>query len=361
MGNIMDSTTYRALYALSRMLDRGQSISELVRSIRELEYTAYYKNIYDKCQKLKEAGIIKIEKTGMTSLLYLKLTNPGTIDELASMELMRKKGFLEKNKGEEQLLRDLESIQDINLRATAIIRPEKNAKLNTAEILFIIDSDLASEGLCRRIKEISKKHNKKFYPLILTDEEFKAMLQSEGYTQAKEMLKDKIVLENQSGFWRMVAQAPPTSPSEEIEPRKINEQGLYRNLERFGYTALTTKSSEKTSDLNIETTTMGCLLKDDARLTEAAAVLIGKNDINLRLLLYLGLKYGRLNLLGYLVESVKELTRDDEKRIALSQGLTLFNVFHAQLTSNTTAGRWGIKTRTSAQDLLETLRKYDAA
>jgi len=357
----MDSTTYRVLYALSRRLDRGQSISELVRSIKELGYTAYYKNIYDKCQKLKEEGTIKIEKTGMTSLLYLELTHPRTIDELASMELMRKKEFLEKDNGEEQMLRDIESIRDINLKATAIIRPEKNAKLNTAEILFIIDSDLASEGLCRGIREISKKHNKKFYPLILTGGEFKTMLQSEGYNQAKEMLKDKIVMENQSGFWRIVAQAPPTSPAEEIEPRKISEQELYWNLERFGYTSLTTKPLEKSADLNIETTIIGCLLKDDGRLKEAAAVLIGKNDINIRLLLYLGLKYGRLNMLGYLVESVKGLTKDDNKRTALGEGLTLFNVFHSQLTSNTTAGRWGIDTRTSAQDLLETLRKYDAA
>ncbi|MFH0862376.1 MAG: hypothetical protein V1875_05025 [Candidatus Altiarchaeota archaeon] len=357
----MDSTTYRVLYALSRRLDRGQSISELVRRIRELGYTAYYKNIYDKCQKLKDEGIIKIEKTGMTSLLYLRLTNPGTIDELASMELRGKKEFLEKNKGEEQLLRDIESIRDINLKATAIIRPEKNAKLNTAEILFLIDSDLAAEGLCRRIQEISKKNNLKVYSLILTEEEFKTMLQSEGYNQAKEILTDKVVLENQSGFWRIVSQTPPTSPAEEIEPRKISEQELYWNLERFGYTAFTKISSEKTADLNIETTIMACLLKDDARLTEAAAVLIGKNKINIRLLLYLGLKHNKLSMLGYLIDSVKELTQDDKKQTALSQGLIIFNVFYTQLKSNTTSGRWGIDTRTSAQDLLETLRKYDAA
>ncbi|MFH1054618.1 MAG: hypothetical protein V1744_00840 [Candidatus Altiarchaeota archaeon] len=354
----MDSTTYRALYALSRRLDRGHSISELVRIIRELGYTAYYKNIYDKCQKLKEEGIIRIEKVGMTSPVFLKLTNPLTIDEMASMELMRKKEFLEN--ADNQPIRDIESLRFSSLKSTALIDPGKNRKLNTTELLLILDSDKEADIIFKGIKKISKKYNKTIYPLLLTEKEFRAQLEDQGYNPVKEMLIDKIVLENPSSFWRTLS-GVRISDIAEVDLRKINSSSLHQTLERFGYSAFTTKQSEKIQDLSVETAIIACLLKDDARLTDAAAVLIAKNQINSRLLLYLGLKYGRINLIGYLMETVKTLTRDDDKRTALASGLALFNVFHERASSDTIAGGWGVETRTTAHDLEFTLRRYNAA
>jgi hypothetical protein len=354
----MDSTTFRALYALSTRIDSGQSISELVRRIKELGYTAYYKNIYDKCQKLKEANIVKIEKAGMTSLVSLKLTNPLTIDELATMEMMRKKEFFEK--ADSQLMRDIESMRFSSIKSTALIGPETNRKLNTSEIFFLLDSDQEAESIYKSIREISKKYNKTIYPLLLTEQEFRAQLEAQWYNPVKEILRDKFVLENPSAFWRTISDAK-VSELADVDLRKINSGELNQNLERFGYLAFTITHSEKTQDLSVETTIIACLLKDDARLTEAAAVLIAKNRINSRLLLYLGLKYGRLNLIGYLMETVKAVTRDDNKRAALSAGLALFNVFHERALSDTIAGGWGVETRTTAQDLENTLGRYNAA
>ena len=353
----MDSTTFRALYALSGRIDRGQSISELVRSIKELGYTAYYKNIYDKCQKLKEDNIVQIGKAGMTSLVSLKLSNPLTIDELATMELMRKKEFLEG--ADSQLIRGVESMRFSSITSSALIEPERNRKLNTLELLFLLDSDQEADVIIKGIKEISRKYNKTIYPLLLTEREFKGRLEAQGYNTVKEMLTNKIVLENPSAFWRTISDAK-ISGNAGVDLRGINSGELYQNLEGFGYSAFTTNHTEKIQDLSVETAIIACLLKDDARLTEAAAVLIAKNQVNSRLLLYLGLKYGRLNLLGYLMETVKTLTRDDDKRAALAVGLALFSVFHERASSDTIAGGWGVETRTTAQDLENTLRRYNA-
>ena len=65
----MDDTEFRVLDTLSRDPGRDVSISELTRDIRRLHGTAYYANTYKALHKLREEGIVRITKTGNSSLV----------------------------------------------------------------------------------------------------------------------------------------------------------------------------------------------------------------------------------------------------------------------------------------------------
>lgn len=360
----MDSTTFRILDTLSRDPGRRQSINGLVREIKELGYSAYYKNIYNKIQKLKEEGLLLVKKTGNISLVSLNLTSLQLIDQLMIMELEKKKQILQEYPQEEEFIRGLESIHEGGLLSTALIRPQRNIKLNAAEVLYLTVNEEA-ESLLTHSKKLARRHNKAVYPLILREQEFQEMLQTREKNQVKELLKDKTVLVNPTLFWKTVSRTRPQEAEEgELDPGKIGVERLYYNLSRFGYTAFTTRPQEKTGETNIETLVMACLLAGDARLAEAVAVLLAKNRVNYRLLLYLALKHHKLSMMGYLIETTSELIRDKERRDELNEALKLFRVYHempAKVSSkNPTARRWGVKTKTTRKDFKEKMRLYNA-
>lgn len=357
----MDSTTFRILDALSREPGRGRSINGLVREIKELGYSAYYKNVYDEVQELKEEGFLSVKKIGNISLVSLNLASPQLIDQLTVMELEKKKQMLREYPQEEGFIRGLESIREGNLLSTALIRPQRNIKLNAAEVIYLTVNEEA-EPLLTQSREHARRHNRALYPLILTEQEFQEMLQAREKNQAKEFLKDKTVLVNPAAFWKAVSRIRPQEGSEgELDPGKMGLEALYYNLNRFGYTAFTTKPQERAGETNIESLVMACLLAKDARLAEAVAVLLAKNKMNYRLLLYLALKLNKLNMMGYLIETTSELAR--EKKKELREALKLFEMYRkiAKVSSkNPTARRWGVKTKTTRRDFEEKMRLYDA-
>jgi len=120
----MDSTTFRILDALSRDPGREDSISGLVRTIKSLGHSGYYKNIYQRVQNMKEEKLLRIRKVGKTSLVSLRLDNPRTIDELSIMEIERKKKLRDRYPPEEEFIQHLGAE---NLTCLALIRPERKS------------------------------------------------------------------------------------------------------------------------------------------------------------------------------------------------------------------------------------------
>lgn len=354
----MDSTTFRILDALSRSLGKRYSINGLVKRMQELGYTAYYKNVYDRVQELRGEGILEVSKTGNASLVSLRLGNPQTIDELSVLELEKKRRLLEKHADEEFFIRELESAGK-DIISLSLIEPEENIKLNAAEILCLAESSSA-ESILKKFKELAGKHNRRLCPLVLSNEEFKFLLEARGYNSVKGILADKVVLTNPSGFWKTISEAGIREES----LHKMSEPELYYNLSRFGYTAFTIEEKGKAEEYGIESTITACLMKDDARLTEAVLILLAKNTVNFRLLLYLTLKYNKTNMMGYLIEAAKTLIKDEKKKKNLDAALKLFELFckpaETAESANPMAKKWGVETRTALSDLEETMRLYNA-
>lgn len=359
----MDSTAFRILDALSQNPGCKYSINGLVGRIRELGYSAYYKNVYDRVQELKEEGILDVRKTGNTSLVSLHFNGPHVFDELAVMELEKKKRLINKHPQTGTFIHDLEAQLD-DSHSLALVRPDENIKLNTTDILCLTKPE-NTEDILKRCRLLGQKHNTRIHPLTLTTEEFTRLLESREQNPVWEILADKIVLTNPAGFWKTAGEARiPESRRERHGPHRMSMRELYSNLSRFGYAAFTVNEGGEAEEYCIESTITACLLNDDARLREAAPILLTKNHINYRLLLYLAVKHKRVNSAGYFMEAAKELIQDEEKKKTLGQALKLFMLFRETPreveASNPVAEKWGVETRTTLRDLEETMRLYNA-
>ncbi len=356
----MDLTGFRILDALAREPGREESISGLVQRIRELGYKGYYKNVYDKVQWMGKEGLLKVRKVGRVSLISLKLNSFRTRDELAIMEIERKKGLMDKYPEEEEFIRAIEEA-DGNLNSIAFMRAERNIKLNAAEILYLLNSEKGVEHLLEEVKKLAARYNRVIYPLILTEEEFQGLLESEEHNQVKELLGDKVVMVNSTGFWKLVGQGKIPGVGEIINPEGIEKAQLYYNLGRFGYAAFTKEFPGKSARFNIETIILACLMAEEARLREAIPVLLSKNRINYRLLLFLAIKYRRTGILGYLMEMTRDLIKDDKK---MDKALKLFELFGENSkelkVKDSLAKKWGVESRTTLKEIEEKMRLYHA-
>jgi hypothetical protein len=362
----MDLTGFRILDALSRDPGKEESISGLVQRIKELGYKGYYKNIYDKVQDMKREGLLRVRKIGRVVLISLKLDDPRTIDELSIMEIERKRRLMKAYAEEEEFIQDLEVADNENLHCLAFMKPEKNIKLNAAEILYLMNSEKGMESLLKRVKKLAAKYNKAIYPLILTEKEFQRLLELREHNQAKELLKDKIVMVNPAGFWRIISQAKIIDVGErKLNPREIRKSALYYNLGRFGYSVFTNElKKEKPVKLEVETIIMACLMAEEARLREAVPILLSKNKVNHQILLFLAIKYRKINILGYLMEMTKNLIRNDKKKVVLDNALSLFELFRENSgeikVKDSLAKKWGIEIRTTKKEIEEKMRLYNA-
>src|SRR3990172_6140753 len=152
----MSGTAFKILDTLSRDPGTPISVNELTRRVRALHGTAYYANVYRALRSLNKQGIISIEKSGRSSLTSLGLTNYLTLDLLTEMELRRKREILE-TRPEFRLLvegidKSCQGLRDIV--TMALIEPERNIRLNRAELLVLRRSDEAGDQMDTTIQEL---------------------------------------------------------------------------------------------------------------------------------------------------------------------------------------------------------------
>ena len=307
----MDSTTLKILNALSSEYYRDISINELTNHINDLYGRAYYKNIYDKIQYLSGQKIISISSIGRASIIKLNFSNYFMPDYLAEVEASSKRSFLEKRIEFQKLLEELESIASgyAHTACILLIDPEKNARLNKAEFLFLLNDPLPFKEIRQSSeittieefkgeklekilqKEIGKihsllqmlqmKYNVKISCLALSKREFFEIITSAEESPLNEMLANKIAFFRPQDFWLAIKQAYGKGIEFKAAPKesdlhKLTEKELGFNLSRFGYTEMGSKI-EETRIICLESIISAILIQKDARKTEAIPALLAKN------------------------------------------------------------------------------------
>lgn len=301
----MEETTFRILDTLSRELGNPLSINELTERIRQLHGTAYYANIYRTLHILAEEGAITLTRAGKSSIANLNFRNYRLLDLLTEMELRRKHELLKKKEELQILLMDLEArLRNMRLiESISLINPEKTLNLNRLELLILLSNGLKESNLqdytitlYETTRQLQNMHNIKLDSLMLSFNDFLELLASDEINPSGEMLPQAITFSSPDAFWRQIAASPHrfhqiAFDREETNPAKITRHDLIYNLARFGYKEIGPKI-EKGLNICIEYIITSIMIMSDARRIDAIPVLLGKNEANYRLLIFLSQKYG---------------------------------------------------------------------
>lgn len=314
----MIETEFRILDTLSREIGNPISINKLTEKIKKIHGTAHYPNIHTELQHLEKKKILRLVKSGKSTIAELNFENYLLIDVLSEMELIRKFRFLEKRQEFQMVILELNTyIKEIPLiKSVAIIDPEKNAKLNRMEF-FILLRNTEDEKQFKQIEKIIESlqqiHTIRMDMLCLSDNKFIELLKSDEANSAKEILSNKIVLFYPQTFWMELRQAIEQGSRIIIEehdtnPHKISGDDIAYNLARFGYKEIGT-SITKGKQIGIEYIITSILLKENVRRVESIPIIIAKNEskINYNLLLFLSKKYKTLLDLCGMLKAVNQI------------------------------------------------------
>ena len=313
----MMETEFRILDILSKEMGNPMSINKLTEKIKQAYGTAYYTNIHAEIQRLAEQKTLKLEKSGKSQIIDLNFENYLLIDLLAELELIKKHRFLEKRPEFQMIMLELNTYtKDIPMiKSIAIIEPEKNAKLNRIELLFILrktEDEKQLSDLKNIMQTLQQIHTIRIDSLFLSDEKFIELLKSDEVNTAKEILSNKIILFHPQTFWMEIREAiekgTRIKTEHETNPNKISEEDTAYNLARFGYKEIGTKITHG-KQIGIEYIITSLLLKGTARRIEAIPIIIAKNEnkINYNLLLFLSKKYKIFSELYGLLKAVNQI------------------------------------------------------
>jgi hypothetical protein len=302
----MDEATYRILDILSRNLGKPISINQLTKKIEETYGGTYYANTNEKIHSLTQDNIIRLSKSGRSSIISPYFENYLLIDLFATMELMRKQDFLREKQEMQMLMMEIDTLLH-NLpfiKSISLMNPERNAKLNKAEFMFHLKfpNRKSTEGAKIEISAImaslQRMHNIKIDYLILDDDTFLGLLKSNESNPVREMLHNKITVLHPQGFWmsirgEILRGTMIVAEEDEIHPAKISENNLVFNLARLGYTELGPKL-EQGRPICIEYILSAIMFRNDVRRMDAIPIILAKNSkkTSYDLLLFLARRYG---------------------------------------------------------------------
>lgn len=299
----MDEATYRILDILSRNLGKPISIHELTSKIQEAYGGAYYANIHQKIGQLSKENIVALLRAGRSSLVSLNFENYLLIDLLAEMELKRKRDFVSGKKEMQMLVMEMETLvyNMPFIKSVSLMSPQRNAKLNKAELLFCINkSDRKSTeetkiSINTIAANLQKAYNIRIDYFILEDENFVDLLRSSESNPAKEMLHNKISAWHPQDYWMSIRNAIRSgmkiiAEESQTNPAKITEEDLVFNLARFGYVEMGPKIRQGRL-VCIEYIIAAIMFQNDARRMDAIPVILAKNSANYGLVLFLARKY----------------------------------------------------------------------
>lgn len=298
----MDTPTIRILDTISSSIGDSLSIYQLTERIKEHYGSAYYSNIYQKLQELKEEGLLNLEPnlTGRSSNIKLNFENYLLIDKLAEIEIEKKMDFLSKRNNLFSLFTEMDKslAERCSIKSISLINPSKNIKLNKIELLFMLKetSDYPNETieLFEDMLNLQKKHNLKIDNLIMDKHDFFDLLTSDEINPVREDLSEKIAFFCPQAFWREIKDISERNQirtiTSETKPLNISDSDLLFNLNRFGYREFGGHFAQG-KKYCIECIITKILLEDDARRMDAIAVILAKNDFKSNLLAFLSQKY----------------------------------------------------------------------
>ncbi len=329
----MRENMYKILDILAREIGNPMSINEIKNNIHRIYGSADYKNIYTAIHEMERSNLIRIKSIGRSSIAVLNFENPLLIDMLAEMELRRKTMFLEQRQDFQLLLLELNTVlKDFYfIKSISIINPERNAKLNRIELLFLLKYSERKEDVEGEITAVRsimnilyKRHNIRIDHILINGKTFLELLISDEINVAREMLSDKIVLSNPQTFWIEIMTALKDGMNiraeEETNPAKISEQNIVYNLARLGYKEIGTKIT-KGKPISIEYIITSILLKDKSiRRIEAIPIILGKNEhVNYNLLVFLATKFHVLKRLYEILKILDAIKPAEELTRALEE------------------------------------------
>lgn len=331
----MDTPIMRILDTLSSSIGDSLSINQLTEKIKTAYGTAYYANIYQKLQDLKNEGLLTLNPIGRSSNVKLNFQNYLLIDALAEMEIEKKRRLLTKKSNLIPFLTEMDKAfkDTCVIKSISAINPTKNFKLNRIELLFLISetpdyhSDTAK--LLKEMQILQNKQNIKIDSLILNKTDFKELTTSDEITPLRETLGEKIILFGPHAFWsqnKEIAEKTEIKVSKmEIRPASISDSDLAYNLNRFGYRELGRPIAQG-QQICIEYITTALLLQDDVRLQEAAPVILAKNSFKSNVLAFLSQKFDTAGkLLGLL-----KILQSSKPTQEINQTIDLLNVLNTQ-------------------------------
>lgn len=325
----MDEATYRILNILARNLGKPLSINEITGKIEETYGGAYYANINEKIHDLTKEGIIILSKSGRSSLTSLNFNNYSIIDLLAEMELRRKQDFLQGKQEMQMLMMEIDTYLHnfLLIKSISLMNPERNSKLNKAELLIHISRTKREKveeskiSIHTIIESLQKIHNIRIDYMILEDKMFLNILKSDEINPAREMLSNKIVILNPQDFWIEIKKAGAEgikiiAEEGETNPAKITEEDLIFNLARFGYTEFGPQIKQGKL-ICIEYIIIAILFQNDARRIDAIPIILAKNSdkTNYDLLLFLSRKYGFGGRIFGILRTLRNLVAHGMKEI----------------------------------------------
>ena len=331
----MRETQFRIFDILTREIGNPISINKLTEKIRIIHGTAHYANIHAELKGMIANKTLRLENFGRSSLIDLNFDNYLLIDLLAEIELIRKCRFLERYTAFQLAIYEFNThIRNFYLiKSVSLIDPERNAKLNRMELLFLLRppkrageerSELtAIKAIINLIQSVS---NIRTDVLFLQDDKFIELLKSKEANVVKEILSDKITIFYPQMLWidikeflgngiRIKAEEKATHPA------KISEQDVSYNLARFGYNEMGTKITQGKL-IGIEYIITGIMLKRDSiRRIEAIPIILAKNQktINYNLLVFLATKYNVLKQLYHILKVLEEIIPIKEVKITLDE------------------------------------------
>lgn len=349
----MDETTFRILDTLSRSLGENLSINQLTEKISTIHPTAYYKNIYDKIQELKDSKIIFLEDAGKSKIARLNFENENITSLMIEIELKKMQQFMEKRIEFKRLadeLADMNQIGFIHIKSLAIIQPEKNARLNKIDLIILMQKPMPFQmrneqngktsteefkgkqleemlqeeirSIYSHLQSLSKIHHIAINALILTKEEFKELMQTREENPIHSIFIDEISIYGANELWGFIRKLETSGTQIQTMELKnsaaISKKELSFNAYRFGYTEFGEKM-EETRKIGIESTICALLIQGSARQIEAIPAIIGLNlnqkngrKINLRLLTYLCQQSKQLEMFYGLLEELYKEFKDWE-------------------------------------------------
>jgi hypothetical protein len=314
MVKAVDKATTRILDMISSNIGDSISINELTNRMKSTYGSAYYANVYEKLQDLKEKGLLNLEPIGRSYSIKLNFNNYLLIDTLSEVEIEKKLKFLSNRANLFPFFAEMDKAlnEKCCIRSICAINPLKNIKLNRIELLSRLNEGLdyldQTTELHKVTLNLQRKFNLKINNLILDSNDFFDMLTSDEINPVREALSQQIILYNPQAFWRQIKETAQKNKIKtlhtETRPLSISESDLNFNLNRFGYSEFGANFVEG-KKFCIEYIVTSLLLREEARGIDAVAVILAKNSFNSNLLVFLSQKYevtprllGILNILG---------------------------------------------------------------
>ena len=318
----MDQATFRILDTLSRELGSTISIRELTSKIRQYHGSAYYARTYNKLNELSKQGLVTLNRAGRSWIPSLNFADYALLDFLSEIELRKKREFIERSKTLQLLLMDMEAYAHDNphIESISLIDPERNARLNRAELLILLHG-VGANFLLRELisindtlRNLQSARITRIDSLSLTAREFHALIVSDEINPLKEMLSGRITFHNPNSFWLNIATISRMSgkikfEKEETNPAKISEIDLHYNLSRFGYREFGIEIRDG-GKICIEYIIAAILMHGDARRSNAIPTILAKNKANYSLLIFLSQKYALSDKLLGLLKGLQKTKPD---------------------------------------------------